>query len=71
MAKLSGNDSLYINATSFLSLKKMFSILDGYNGNTEKTILKKEAKSVSIELSLCSLILFCIGVIICYEFKIV
>ena len=52
-------------------LKKMFSILDGYNGNTEKTILKKEAKSVSIELSLCSLILFCIGVIICYEFKIV
>lgn len=71
MAKFSGDASIYINSNSFLSLKKMFSILDGYNGNTEKTILKKEAKSVSIELSLCSLILFCIGVIICYEVKIV
>ena len=71
MAKLSGNDSLYINATSFLSLKKMFSILDKYNSSTERVIFKKEVKTISIELSLCSLLLFCIGVIICYETKMV
>lgn len=71
MAKLSKNDSIYINSNSFLSLKKMFSILDDYSSSTEKTIFKKEAKTISIELSLCSLILFCIGVIICYETKIV
>ena len=71
MAKLSKNDSIYINSNSFLSLKKMFSILDDYSSSTEKTIFKKESKTISIELSLCSLILFCIGVIICYETKIV
>jgi len=71
MAKLSGNGSTYINSNSFLSLKKMFSILDDYDGNREKIVLKKEAKSISIETSLCSLILFCIGIIVCYEVKIV
>lgn len=71
MVKLSKNDSTYINSNSFLSLKKMFSILDNYSSATERTIFKKEAKTISIELSLCSLILFCIGVIICYETKIV
>ncbi|MGP1439085.1 MAG: vWA domain-containing protein [Treponema sp.] len=70
MAKLSDNDSIYINSNSFLSLKKMFSILDNYNSNTEKIIFKKEPKNISAELSLFSLIFFCIGVIICYETKI-
>jgi batB protein len=71
MAKLSGNDSIYVNSNSFLSIKKMFTILDGHSNDTEKTMFKKEAKTISIELSLCSLILFCIGVIICYETKII
>ncbi|MGP1520203.1 MAG: vWA domain-containing protein [Treponema sp.] len=71
MVTLSGNDSMYINSNSFLSLKKMFSMLDSYDGNAEKTILKKEDKVISINFSLCSLILFSIGVIICYETKMV
>ena len=71
MAKLSGEGSIYVNSNSFLSLKKMFSMLDDYDSDSEKTIFKREDKSISIELSLCSLILFCIGVIICYEVKVV
>ena len=71
MAKLSNGDSIYINSNSFLSLKKMFSILDNYGSNTEKTVFKREAKTITIELSLFSLLFFCIGVITCYETKII
>ena len=71
MAKLSNNGSIYVNSNSFLSLKKMFSMLDDYDNNTEKIIFQKETKTISVELGLCGLLFFCIGVIICYETKIV
>lgn len=66
-----GNGSIYVDSNSFLEIKKMFNVLNDYNKNNEKFFFKKEKKIRSFEFSICSLILFCVGVIMCYESKVV
>ena len=61
------NSSTYIDSNSFLSLNRMFELLDRYTFVKEKIAFRKEEVCRSGEFSLVALILFFIGILLGYE----